>query len=125
MEANEILDYWEPTESDGPILVLRYFYHSADAHLARITLHQAGVPSFITSDNSQTILPTGPGWIGLHIRERDAAAAVEALQGAGMWDREPPQGQSWRQVLTMIGILLILLLLGIIFNLSGWLPFPR
>ncbi|MCB0636084.1 MAG: hypothetical protein KDC54_05680 [Lewinella sp.] len=119
MESDEILDSWEPSESDGPIITLRYFYHSADAHLARITLQQAGIPSFITSDNSQTMLPTGPGWIGLNIRESDAAEAVAALQAAQMWDREPDKGQSWRQVLIMIGVLLLILLLGILFNLSS------
>ena len=100
MSTTTILDYWEP--GDEPTMVLRYFYLDSEAQLAALQLRQAGIPSFITSSNAQTMLPTGQGWIGLHIRERDFEQAVESLKEAGMW--EEPDGDlspdiSWRWIL--------------------------
>ncbi|WP_367387940.1 hypothetical protein [Lewinella sp. LCG006] len=97
MSTTTILDYWEP--GDDPTMVLRYFYFDAEAQLAALSLRQAGVPSFITSSNAQTMLPTGQGWIGLHIRERDFQQAVEILKAADMWEEvaqnEKQKNQYW------------------------------
>lgn len=117
LEGEDLLDdFWAPDESDGPIITLRYFYQAGDAHLAGITLRREGIPSFVTHDNSQTILPTGQGWIGLNIREHDAEAAVEALRAADLWDRnESGYEFDWRKVLFILGILLLIFLLAILF----------
>ena len=56
MSTTTILDYWEP--GDEPTMVLRYFYMDSEAQLAALQLRQAGIPSFITSSNAQTMLPT-------------------------------------------------------------------
>lgn len=110
MSTTTILDYWEP--GDEPTMVLRYFYLDSEAQLAALQLRQVGIPSFITSSNAQTMLPTGQGWIGLHIRERDFERAVAALQEADMWDQEdsitlhPDQNSRW--VLWALAIILVL-----------------
>lgn len=109
MSTTTILDYWEP--GDEPTMVLRYFYFDAEAQLAALQLRQSGIPSFITSSNAQTMLPTGQGWIGLHIRERDFILAVEALKEAGMWEEAENNltpDQSWRWVLWALAIILVL-----------------
>lgn len=112
MSATTILDFWEPGEE--PTMVLRYFYFDADAQLAALSLRQAGIPSFITSSNAQTMLPTGQGWIGLHIRERNFGEAVEILKAAEMWEEQDandaPQNGHW--VLWSLVILLGLFLVG-------------
>ncbi|MEL6655459.1 MAG: hypothetical protein AAFY48_24970 [Bacteroidota bacterium] len=110
MSTTTILDYWEP--GDEPTMVLRYFYLDSEAQLAALQLRQAGIPSFITSSNAQTMLPTGQGWIGLHIRERDFESAVVALKEAGMWEEATDElgpDQSWRWVLWAFAIMLVLL----------------
>lgn len=113
MSTTTILDYWEP--GDDPTMVLRYFYFDAEAQLAALSLRQAGVPSFITSSNAQTMLPTGQGWIGLHIRERDFQQAVEILKAAEMWEEvdvnEAQKNKHW--VLWTLAILL-----GLFFRIS-------
>lgn len=91
-------------------MVLRYFYFDAEAQLAALSLRQAGIPSFITSSNAQTMLPTGQGWIGLHIRERDFEQAVATLKEAEMWEETSVEsaGQNWRWVLWVLAIILVL-----------------
>lgn len=108
MSSTTILDYWEP--GDEPTMVLRYFYFDAEAQLAALSLRQVGIPSFITSSNAQTMLPTGQGWIGLHIRERDFEQAVVTLKAAEMWEEMDTQStdQSWRWVLWVLAIILVL-----------------
>ncbi|WP_020536819.1 hypothetical protein [Lewinella cohaerens] len=108
MSTTTILDYWEP--GDEPTMVLRYFYFDAEAQLAALSLRQAGIPSFITSSNAQTMLPTGQGWIGLHIRERDFEHAVSVLKEAEMWEDSgiTDEDQNWRWVLWALAILLVL-----------------
>lgn len=109
MSTTTILDYWEP--GDEPTMVLRYFYLDSEAQLAALQLRQEGIPSFITSSNAQTMLPTGQGWIGLHIRERDFERAVTALREAGMWEEESSEldpDQNWRWVLWAFAIILVL-----------------
>ena len=112
MSTTTILDYWEP--GDDPTMVLRYFYFDAEAQLAALSLRQAGVPSFITSSNAQTMLPTGQGWIGLHIRERDFQQAVEILKAAEMWEeadvKEAQKNTHW--VLWTLAILLGVFFIG-------------
>ncbi len=112
MSTTTILDYWEPGEE--PTMVLRYFYFDAEAQLAALSLRQAGVPSFITSSNAQTMLPTGQGWIGLHIRERDFQQSVEILKAAEMWEEsdvsEEHQNRHW--VLWVLVIILFLFFVG-------------
>lgn len=109
MSTTTILDYWEP--GDEPTMVLRYFYLDAEAQLAALHLRQEGIPSFITSSNAQTMLPTGQGWIGLHIRESDFEAAVNALKAAEMWEEESSAfsaEQNPRWVLWVLAIILVL-----------------
>jgi hypothetical protein len=81
----QLLDFWDSDDENAPTMVLRYFYLDAEAQLAALELRRAGIPSFITHSNSQTILPMGQGWIGLHIRRRDFETAVFVLQAAEMW----------------------------------------
>lgn len=109
MSTTTILDYWEP--GDEPTMLLRYFYLDSEAQLAALQLRQEGIPSFITSSNAQTMLPTGQGWIGLHIRERDFEQAVIALKAADMWEEQgievqPDGNQRW--VLWALAIILVL-----------------
>ncbi|PSR09318.1 MAG: hypothetical protein DA408_17365 [Bacteroidetes bacterium] len=107
MSASTILDYWEPSED--PTLVLRYFYLDAEAQLAALQLRQAGIPSFITSSNIQTMLPLGQGWIGLHIRKRDFTSAVVALKAADMWEEPDTTGGaavSTKWVLVALAVML-------------------
>ncbi len=109
MSTTTILDYWEP--GDEPTMVLRYFYLDSEAQLAALQLRQVGIPSFITSSNAQTMLPTGQGWIGLHIRERDFEQAVIALKEVDMWHNEDETlspDQNWRWVLWALAIILVL-----------------
>ena len=109
MAADTILDYWEdPGEESSKLL--RYFYFDAEAQLAALSLRQANIPSFITSGNSQVMLPTGQGWIGLHVRERDFEPAVQVLKTVDMWQDEPSANVdlSWKW---MLGALLLLLLI--------------
>ena len=110
MATTTILDYWEP--GDEPTMVLRYFYLDSEAQLAALQLRQEGIPSFITSSNAQTMLPTGQGWIGLHIRERDFERAVAALKAADMWEDDNSDSlnpdQNWRWVLWALAIILVL-----------------
>ncbi|RME97763.1 MAG: hypothetical protein D6772_09990 [Bacteroidetes bacterium] len=84
-----ILDFWDPEDDDAPTMVLRYFYQDAEAQLAALELRRAGIPSFIIHSNSQTILPVGQGWIGLHIRRPDFKRAVLVLRAADMWEEQP------------------------------------
>lgn len=107
MSADTILDYWEPDEE--PTKLLRYFYFDAEAQMAALSLRRASIPSFITSSNSQVMLPTGQGWIGLHIRERDFEQAVAVLKAAEMWDDEHSSSVdlSWRWVLGALLLILV------------------
>ncbi len=116
-----ILDYWDEDPSDEPTVLLRYFYVDADAQIAAVQLRQAGIPSFITSSNSQTILPTGQGWIGLHVQQQNAAAAVDALREAELWEEPTPVDSShrWTQVMVTIFILLFLIVAAVLLNLAG------
>lgn len=117
----QLLDFWDPEDENAPTMVLRYFYLDADAQLAALELRRAGIPSFITHSNSQTILPLGPGWIGLHIRRSDFEPAVFTLQAADMWEDQtnrPPQASNFRYlVFALIGILALLLILLYILSL--------
>lgn len=112
------LDHAEPEEST---LLLRYFYSDIDAQLAAAQLRQADIPSFITSSNSQTILPMGQGWIGLHVHQRQAKAAIEILREAGFWEEASPTQprEIWKQVMGTILILLLLIFGRIVLGLLG------
>lgn len=118
-----ILDYWDPDENDSPTMVLRYFYLDAEAQLAALELRQAQIPSFITHSNSQTILPMGQGWIGLHIRRRDFELAVSVLKAADMWEEQSstsngqPSGYSWQWIVVAF-ILLLTVIIGAIITYS-------
>lgn len=120
MSTTTILDYWEP--GDEPTMVLRYFYLDSEAQLAALQLRQVGIPSFITSSNAQTMLPTGQGWIGLHIRESDFEQAVVALKEADMWDNEEEPlspDQNWRWVLWALAIILVLFFAKVFLGQEG------
>ena len=117
MSANLIRDYWEP--GDEPSALLRYFYLDADAQLAALELRQHSIPSFITSSNSQTILPIGQGWIGLHVRERDKQLAIEVLKAAEMWEEPMPQDRgATNNIRTWIFAFFILFLLLYLFSVA-------
>lgn len=112
------LDHAEPEEST---LLLRYFYSDIDAQLAAAQLRQAEIPSFITSSNSQTILPMGQGWIGLHVHESQARAAIEVLKAADLWEEPSPTRprEAWKQIIGTILILLLLILGRVVLGLLG------
>jgi hypothetical protein len=112
------LDHAEPEEST---LLLRYFYADIDAQLAAAQLRQADIPSFITSSNSQTILPMGQGWIGLHVHESQARAAIEVLKEADLWEEAAPTlpSDTWKQIIRTVLILLLLIFGRILLGLLG------
>lgn len=116
-----ILDDLDHTEPEESTLLLRYFYSDIDAQFAAAQLRQADIPSFISSSNSQTILPMGQGWIGLHVHESQARDAIEVLKEAGLWEEATPTlpRDTWKQIIRTVLILLLLILGRIILGLLG------
>ncbi len=74
------------------IIVLDSYYEPLAAHLARTRLEAAGIACFLTNENlvslNRMYSPVAGG-VRLHVYERDAARATEAL-------REPPVMQALR-----------------------------
>ncbi len=65
------------------IIVLDSYYEPLAAHLARTRLEAAGIPCFLTNENlvslNRMYSPVAGG-VRLHVYERDAARAAEALR---------------------------------------------
>jgi len=65
------------------IIVLDSYYEPLAAHLARTQLEAAGIPCFLTNENlvslNRMYSPVAGG-VRLHVYERDAARAAEALR---------------------------------------------
>lgn len=116
-----ILDDLDQAEPEESTLLLRYFYSDIDAQFAAAQLRQADIPSFITSSNSQTILPMGQGWIGLHVHESQARAAIAVLKEAGLWEEATPAlpSDTWKQIIRTVLILLLLILGRVALGLLG------
>ena len=65
------------------IVVLASYYEPVAAHLARTRLEAAGIPCFLSNENLLSLnLMYSPaaGGIRLHVYQRDAEQATEALQ---------------------------------------------
>ena len=71
-----------PPKSEN-IIVFDSYYEPLAAHLARTQLEAAGIPCFLTNENlvslNRMYSPVAGG-VRLHIYERDAARAAEALR---------------------------------------------
>ncbi|MEZ4985300.1 MAG: hypothetical protein R2795_09735 [Saprospiraceae bacterium] len=87
-----------PPEGDDSIALLRYFYFDTEAQFAALQLRSVGIQCFVSNANSQTILPMGQGWIGLHVFQRDVAPAVAVLRQAGLWDDAQEEASSPTQL---------------------------
>ena len=81
------------------IIVLESYYEPLAAHLARTRLEAAGIPCFLTNENlvslNRMYSPVAGG-VRLHVYQRDADRAVEAL-------REPAVMQATRGGLAEAG----------------------
>ena len=62
-----------------PLIVVRSFPSTADAHVAKGVLDEAGIESMIRSDNAGGMYPALAG-VDLLVRAEDAERALEALE---------------------------------------------
>ena len=83
---------YHPVPASENIIVLESYYEPLAAHLARTRLEAAGIACFLTNENlvslNRMYSPVAGG-VRLHVYERDAARALEAL-------REPTVMQATR-----------------------------
>lgn len=64
------------------IIVLGTYYNPVDAHLARTQLEAVGIACFLSNENMVVLnrmYSPAAGGVRLHVYERDAARAAEAL----------------------------------------------
>ncbi|MBF9222909.1 putative signal transducing protein [Hymenobacter ruricola] len=64
------------------VVFLESFYEPMAANLARTRLEAAGIPCFLSNENLVGLLPLyspTTGGVRLHVRQRDAEAALELL----------------------------------------------
>lgn len=73
------------------IIVLGTYYNPVDAHLARTQLEAAGIACFLSNENMVVLnrmYSPAAGGVRLHVYERDAARAAEALQRPALMHAE-------------------------------------
>jgi len=80
---DDILDYFDDEthfEKNIKVVVAKYFYFEAQAHLYAARLREVGIRSFISNANTITALPFGDGGIGLHVRQEDLEEATAIIK---------------------------------------------
>ena len=76
---DDVLDFFED-DPNVKVVVIKSFYWESKAYLYAARLKEAGIPSFISNSNINSVLHIDVGGIKLNVRAADAERAAEIVK---------------------------------------------
>ena len=76
---DDVLDFFED-DPNVKVVVIKSFYWESKAYLYAARLKEAGIPSFISNSNINSVLHIDVGGIKLNVRAQDVEAAAEIVR---------------------------------------------
>ncbi len=76
---DQVLDFFED-DPNVKVVVIKSFYWESKAYLYAARLKEAGIPSFISNSNINSVLHIDVGGIKLNVRAQDVEAAAEIVR---------------------------------------------